>query len=273
MFSRCLAMRSTTRMSVWAALAMMVLYGCFVFGRPSMAVAQVEDEPVEAPASEGTEGGGGEEPKQRNLLQFYYEALGIRYTVAFGILSFWFVALIVLNFLGFRRDQIVPLALAENFEGLVKEKRFQEAYELVKADESYLGKILSAGMSKLQSGYSQAMEAMTEVGEEESLKIEQRLSYVAMVGTIAPMVGLLGTVDGMVASFMQIADNPNTPPKPHELAGGISMALITTLAGLVLAIPAIMIFGYFRNRMAKLFLEVGIVSENLMSNFPNAKKG
>lgn len=114
---------------------------------------------------------------------------------------------------------------------------------------------------------------MQEVGEEETMKLEHRLGYIALIGTISPMVGLLGTVDGMVTSFQVIANTP-TQPKPSELAGGISTALITTLVGLWLAIPAIAIFGIMRNQMARLTLEVGIVSEGLMSRFSTmGKKG
>jgi hypothetical protein len=64
------------------------------------------------------------------------------------------------------------------------------------------------------------------VGEEENMKLEHRLSYVALIGTIAPMVGLLGTVDGMIISFSVIA-NSATQPKPSELAQGIATALVS----------------------------------------------
>ena len=109
---------------------------------------------------------------------------------------------------------------------------------------------------------------MQEVGEEETMKLEHRLSYIAMIGTVAPMVGLLGTVDGMIASFSVIANaQGGKSPKPAELAEGISTALFTTLVGLVIAIPAIIAFGMMKNRISRLTLEVGILSEGLMSRF------
>ena len=133
-------------------------------------------------------------------------------------------------------------------------------------DESFLGQVLSAGLAKLSSGYQPAIEAMQEVGEEENMKLEHRLSYMALIGTISPMVGLLGTVYGMIKSFSVIARSPTTP-KPSELAQGISTALFTTLVGLSIAIPAIAVYNILRNRVARLVLEVGIVSEGLMSRF------
>lgn len=211
--------------------------------------------------------------KQTSQLAFYYNALGLRYTLAFLFLSFVFVALIVMNSMSIRRQAIVPQELIATFEGLLNEKRYQDAYDLAKNDESFLGKVLAAGLAKLQDGYEQAIEAMQEVGEDETMKLEHKLNYIALIGTISPMVGLLGTVDGMVAAFQVIAAS-DTQPKPSELAEGISMALITTLVGLWLAIPAIAIFGIFRNLLSRYVLEVGINSERLMSRFQNlgAKK-
>jgi biopolymer transport protein ExbB len=207
-------------------------------------------------------------PVKESQLKFFFKSLGWRYTIAFLFLSFVLVALVVMNTLSLRRESIVPPDLVQNFENLLNEKRYQEAYELAKTDESFLGHVLSAGLAKLQEGYPQALEAMQEVGEDENMKLEQRLSYIALIGTISPMVGLLGTVDGMVASFQVIATS-SSQPKPSELAEGIATALITTLVGLWLAIPAIAIFGIFRNRLQRLVLEVGIFSERLMSRFQN----
>ena len=110
-----------------------------------------------------------------------------------------------MNMMALRRQSVVPPDLVENFEAMLNEKRFQEAYELAKNDESFLGHVLAAGLAKLQEGYPQAVEAMQEVGEDENMRLEQRLSYIALIGTISPMVGLLGTVDGMVAAFQVIA--------------------------------------------------------------------
>ena len=137
---------------------------------------------------------------------------------------------------------------------------------MAKSDESFLGRVLAAGLGKLSAGYSQAIEAMQEVGEDENMKLEHRLSYVQLIGTISPMVGLLGTVHGMISAFVVIATS-NAQPKPSELAEGISTALVTTAVGLILAIPAIAFYGIMRNWVNRLVLEVGIVSEGLMSRF------
>ena len=98
------------------------------------------------------------------------------------------------------------------------------------------------------------------------MKMEHRLSYMALIGNLSPMIGLFGTVQGMISSFQVIARGGSTP-EPSELAGGISTALFTTLVGLAVAIPAIAAYNILRNRVARLFMEVGVTSENLMSRF------
>ncbi|RMF87090.1 MAG: MotA/TolQ/ExbB proton channel family protein [Planctomycetota bacterium] len=226
----------------------------------------------EAPADAGA-GDQAAQPVKKSVLVWFFESLGILYSTAFFILSFSFVALLVMNIVGARREAVIPTALIDGFEAHLNERQYQEAYELAKNDDSFLGQVLAAGLAKLSAGYPQAIEAMQEVGEEQSMRMEHRLSYIGLIGSISPMVGLLGTVHGMVNSFSVIA-NSTTTPKPSELARGISTALVTTLVGLSIAIPAMLAYGLLRNRVARLVLEVGIVSEGLMSRFSNtgAKK-
>jgi biopolymer transport protein ExbB len=245
---------------------------------PEEAPAPAAADPEEGPAAPaGAAAAANPDPnaaapkKEQSALGWFFEAMGWIYSVAFLALSFMLVSIFIMNVLQSRRDNIVPVALVEAFESHLNEKRFQEAYELAKNDESFLGQVLSAGLGKLKEGYAQAIEAMQEVGEEENMKLEHRLSYIALIGTLSPMVGLLGTVDGMIRSFMVIA-NSSTAPKPSELAAGISTALVTTLVGLLLAIPAIGAYNILKNRVQRLVLEVGIVSEGLMSRFQNVGK-
>ncbi len=194
-------------------------------------------------------------------------SLGWFYGLVFLGLSFTLVALFVMNLLTARRENVIPSALIESFEQNLDAKNYQAAYELAKGDESFLGHVLSAGISKVSTGYNEAIEAMQEVGEEENMRLEHRLSYLALIGTLSPMIGLLGTVDGMISSFKLIANTATGAPDPQALAQGISTALFTTFIGLVLAIPALAAYNILRNHVSRLVLEVGIISEGLMSRF------
>lgn len=216
-------------------------------------------------------GGSANEPTD-SLLGWVIESLGYTYMIIFLVLSVTLVSLFVMNMLAARRETLCPQELIESFEEKLNQKQFQEAYDMARTDESVLGQVLSAGLAKISRGYNKAIEGMQEVGEEESMKLEHRLSYMALIGNLSPMIGLFGTVQGMIASFRVIATSPTTP-KPSELAEGISTALFTTLVGLAVAIPAIAAYNILRNRVARLLLEVGVQSENLMSRFEDIQPG
>lgn len=207
---------------------------------------------------------------EETILSWAFRSLGKGYSIVFLSLSFTLVALFVMNLITARRENVMPAQLIADFETCLNERRYQEAYDRAKGDDSFLGRILSAGLFKISTaGYNPAIEAMQEVGEDENMKMEHRLSYMALIGTISPMIGLFGTVHGMISSFQVIATS-TTAPKPAKLAEGISTALFTTLVGLFIAIPAIAAYNILRNRVARLVLEVGIVSEGLMSRLQAA---
>jgi len=232
------------------------------------AVAQVADESQPVNAEAGVEIGAAIEPAAvepvmpesdlgrggndvipsapDNLLVYYIKALGATFVIVFVALSFALVALLVMCFLQLRRTVLMPPELIEGFEIHLDKKEFQQAYELAKADDSYLGRVLSVGLVKLQVGRQQAFDAMRETQAEEAMQLEHKISYVSLIGALAPMFGLLGTVSGMVSAFTVIAQSA-TQPKHHELASGISQALVTTLIGLWIAIPAVACFSLFRN--------------------------
>lgn len=203
---------------------------------------------------------------KKSYLKWTIDSLGWSYTIVFLAISIVLVTLIVMNLLALRRDNICPNDLVEGVDQQLTEGNAQGAAEVIRSDDSFLGQVLSAGLSNMDKGHEYAMEAMQEVGEEETMKLEHSLNYMALIGNISPMIGLLGTVQGMISSFEVIA-NSGTTPKPSELAGGISTALFTTLVGLLLAIPAIAIFNILRNRLQRLTMKVGITSEELLQRF------
>ena len=149
----------------------------------------------------------------RTYLGWMWEALGLFWLLVFSLISFVMVALIMMNILQIRRDNLLPEEFIESFEQKLNAKDFQGAYESARNDESFVGRVLAAGMSRLNRGYQEAVEGMQEVGEDENMALEHRLSYLALIGSVAPMLGLMGTVQGMIASFSKIAQ-ATVSPKP-----------------------------------------------------------
>jgi biopolymer transport protein ExbB len=209
--------------------------------------------------------------QSRSFLAYIWNACGWVWGPAFLLVSFILVALIMMNLLQVRRDVLLPAQFVEEFEQKLNAKDFQGAYEYARGDDSFVARVLASGMSRLSRGYEEAVEGMQEAGEDENMSLEHRLSYVALIGTIAPMMGLMGTVQGMVNSFDKIAMSA-VSPKPSDLAEGISTALVTTLIGLMLAIPAMVFHSILKNRIQRMVLEIGMVSESLMGRFAQVGK-
>ncbi len=206
-----------------------------------------------------------------NLLVYYIKALGATFVIVFVALSFALVALLVMCFLQLRRTVLMPPGLIEEFENHLDKKEFQQAYELAKVDDSYLGRVLAVGLVRLQVGRQQSFDAMRETEAEEAMQLEHKISYVSLIGALSPMFGLLGTVSGMVSAFTVIAQSA-TQPKHHELASGISQALVTTLIGLWIAIPAVACFSLFRNWLEQLNSDVDTEAVRLISKVPLTQK-
>ena len=112
--------------------------------------------------------------------------------------------------------------------------------------------MVRTGVANLPNGRAEAKEAMHDVTEEIVTGMEARISYLAIIGTLGPMIGLVGTIWGMIMSFQVIATAAGAQPKPAEIAEGISTALFITLEGVSLAVPAIFFHALFRNRIAQI---------------------
>lgn len=223
-----------------------------------------------APGEPGDAADSGESKKSDNYLMWMFRSLGWFFSVVFALLSMTMVALIVINIVNLRRSQIVPEALVEDFGKLIDENRFQEAYECAKDNESLLGQALSTGLARMPSGYEKAAQAMQDVTQAESMRLEHQLGYLALIGNLAPMIGLFGTVVGMIASFQAIASG-GAAPSPQKLAEGIATALFTTELGLAIALPALAAYDILKNRLARFILDVAVVSESFMGRFSPSK--
>ncbi len=259
----------TSLLRAWLGRLLLLFAAAAPWAAATVAPTMLAPEAVMA--QDDADGEAEAEPEGKSYLVFLAEALGIKYIIIFLLLSFGLVALLVMCFLQFRKTVLLPPDLSQQFEQHLENKEYQQAFELAKGSDSYLGRVLAAGMGKLQSGYPAAVEAMQGAQGEEAMKLEHKISYVSLVGALAPMFGLLGTVDGMVAAFMKIAGS-ETAPKPSELAIGISQALVTTLIGLWLAIPAIACYGILKNWLQKFNMDVEDESGRLMSRFQSMGK-
>jgi biopolymer transport protein ExbB len=134
-----------------------------------------------------------------------------------------------------------------------------------------LSNVVATGIAELSHGLSEAREAMDRAGEAETVELEKRISVLSVLGTLGPMIGLLGTLKGMISSFSVIALSGVTL-KASEVAGGISEALLLTFEGVALSVPAIWFFAVFRNRVAHLSATTMLQADELVRLVANAAR-
>ncbi len=176
------------------------------------------------------------------------------------------LAIIIENFVSLKRDKLAPPELIDEIQALFDEQQFQEAMELCENEPNYFTRVCGAGIAKIGHPFDTIEKALEEMGDEESIKLHQKIGWLALIANVAPMMGLLGTVTGMVAAFNEIASSGGQA-SPAELADGISMALLTTMFGLIVAIPVTGAFAFIRNRMVRTIIEVGAIVQDLFERF------
>jgi len=189
--------------------------------------------------------------------------LGIVLWLALAVLSVAGTHLIVDSFLKIRESRIIPDKLTANIHAALDEGEMNKATQLCGEESGALSNILSAGFSAVGDGMESAQEAIGIAADLESELLLQRVNYLNVVGNLAPMLGLLGTVQGMIMAFATLGTEAGAA-KNAMLATNISQALYTTAAGLVIAVPALGFFSFFRNRATKIILSMEALTMDLM---------
>lgn len=172
----------------------------------------------------------------------------------------------------YRQNQVIPEETRDEIEQLLAEKKYREAIEFAEEEESFLGKVASAALSEAANGYSAMERAVEEAGDAEAVKMLRPIEYLNVLGNISPMIGLFGTVFGMIVAFQKLVEGGGNAD-PVALAGGISTALVTTFWGLVVAIPALTAYSLIRNKVDAHCAEGLLLVEELITPFkPSGKK-
>lgn len=180
-------------------------------------------------------------------------------------LSVAMVALIFEHFFSIRRGALMPRGLAEEVHSLIAQGQFPQAEQLCKERSSFLSHILAAGLADVGIGYSAIEKAMEDASAEQAARLFRKIEYLSIIGTLAPMLGLLGTVWGMILAFLEFQTQAN--PQVSELAPGISKALVTTAMGLLVAVPALGTFAIYRNRIDEFVAEASLLADHVFADY------
>jgi len=257
----------------WMMIALLV--GLLAVGLTTLAQEAAPAEKAAAPAGEAA-GAEEETAAQPQGLSF------VRVVTGSGILGIilWLgllacsvagTALIVDSLITIRAKKIVPQTLVEAVREAMAQGDIVKALKHCEEEPGPLANILSAGFSNVQEGFEAVQDAVGVAAEMESEKLLQRVTYLNVVGSLAPMLGLLGTVQGMIYAFATLGTQQAGAAQQAMLALNISQALFTTAAGLSIAVPTLGFFYYFRNRAAKIILGMEAMTLDLIKSLRNVE--
>ena len=156
----------------------------------------------------------------------------------------------------------VPAFLVK-IRGLLKRNDINGALNICMEEKTPTANIVKKGLKKIKFGHERVKEAIESAGKQEINKLEKGLSVLATIAGVAPLLGFLGTVTGMITAFMRIEDLQGAA-NPSDLAGGIWEALLTTAFGLVVGILAYTFYNYLVGAINKFVLDMEVVSNDVV---------
>ncbi len=197
-----------------------------------------------------------------------------------GSLIIWFLLLLSVVSIGLignmaltnQRKTIVSAETVAQVRRLLESGEYRQALDLAQRDGSFFGQIMRAALSEASHGFAAVIRALEQTSDELTTRRLRRLEYLNVLGQVSPMIGLFGTVYGMILAFQAIVTAGGNAD-PVLLAGGISTALTTTFWGLIVAIPALAGYGIIRNKIDELTTEGTVIAEELINRFRPRPRG
>lgn len=163
-----------------------------------------------------------------------------------------------------RMDKLAPPDVTRDIEDAINEGDLDKALDVAMASRSYFGQIMGGGLMLKDAGYTEMVNGMEQVAAEEMFKLNAKISNLSLIGNIAPLLGLLGTVTGMIASFQII--ETKAAPTPADLAVGVYESLVNTTMGLFLSIVFLTTYFFMKNRVMRLSLNANLMAVEMLKN-------
>lgn len=188
------------------------------------------------------------------------------------ITSFIAVVIIIDRYIVIKKSKLNVPAFLVKIRGMLIKEDISGAISYCIEEKSAAANIVKNGLKKYHLGQVRVKESIENTGRQEIAKLEKGLSVVATIAAIAPLIGFLGTVTGMIQAFMRIEDLQGAA-NPSDLAGGIWEALITTAVGLAIGIIALAFYNYLTSSINKLVLDMEVVSNDVLDIIEETSRG
>ena len=172
-----------------------------------------------------------------------------------------------------RRQAILPDGFIEQMQEDISAKRFRDAMAHADASDSFIGRIMAEAMRQAPHGWNAVIRTLEQASEERTISRLRRIEILNIIGQVSPMIGLFGTVYGMILAFTAIVASGGAAD-PVMLAGGIGTALTTTFWGLIVAIPSLAACAMLRGHIDAMTAEATLAAEDLLGGLrPKGRKG
>lgn len=203
---------------------------------------------------------------------YEFLALGGPLMVVIGIGSVVALAIFVERLLALQQRNVVPVRFRSLVLELLREDKIDEARALCSSNDSSLAAVVLAGLKRAGAPLPRVREAVSDRGRREAVELERFTGLLGTVATTSPLIGLLGTITGMIKTFQSVQDNLDSGQMAGALANGIWEALITTAAGLCVAIPAFIAYRFLLGRIDRLVAdleEAALEAVDLLAGSPD----
>jgi len=197
--------------------------------------------------------------------------LGVALWLSLLLTSVAGIYLIIDSFVKIRVKKIMPPELVERVREAMEQGDLVKAMDHCKEEPGVMSNILMAGFSNVEEGFDVIQDVINAVADLESERLLQKVTYLSVVSNLSPMLGLMGTVQGMIYAFGTLATQQAGAAQQAMLAMNISQALFTTMAGLSVAVPAVAFYYYFRNQANNIILTMVITTTDLIKALRNVE--
>jgi biopolymer transport protein ExbB len=213
-------------------------------------------------AEEGGHGGG------KTVLELFETTGPVGYLML--LCSVIGTTLCIEHVVSLRREKHAPGDVAGELEALINEEQYDEAVQICDDNPTYLTNVLGAALRMRDAGYQEMIAGLEAAAGEETFKLNTKISYLSLIGNIGPLLGLLGTVTGMISSFQKIEQLK--APTPGDLAVGVYESLVNTTMGLFIAILFLTIYFFFKNKVSKMCLSINFQAVDMLRHLAIAEK-
>lgn len=189
--------------------------------------------------------------------------------IPIGLCSLVAMAIVIERMVSLRRSKVIPPSFFPGLKKLLKNRSSNgaEAIAYCKKDGSPVANVFAAGMKKLNAPLEILEKHIQDAGQREVLKLRKFLRALSVIASITPLMGLLGTIFGMIKAFQTVAISADALGKTELLAAGIYQAMITTAAGLVVAIPVLIAFHWVASKIDRLVMEIDLMTVEVIESF------